>query len=117
MVFLVNQKIMGGESAKDWDLEYLLNSFFNVIVSLIDELIDIITKKLLEFVMEKIADLLSAAARLLLLEQIEYYSRLMSQMIKACMFKLPNNPNLASTLDYVDYADIDPNSEAPAKEC
>jgi uncharacterized protein YrzB (UPF0473 family) len=117
MVFLVNQKIMGGENAKDWDLEYLLDAFLNVIMALVDELLEIIIQKLLEFVMEKIQDLLLAAARLLLLEQVEYYARLMAQMLKACMFKLPNNPNLASTLDYVDYADIDPNSEAPAKEC
>ena len=67
--------------------------------------------------MEKLQELLAAAAKLLLLEQLEYYTRLMAQMIKACAFRLPKNPNLASTLDYVDYADIDPNESTLAKEC
>ena len=117
MVFYVNQKIMGENNIKNWDLQYLLDAFIGIIQAIINELLEIIVQKLLQFVMEKLQELLAAAAKLLLLEQLEYYTRLMAQMIKACAFRLPKNPNLASTLDYVDYADIDPNESTLAKEC
>ena len=41
----------------------------------------------------------------------------MQQLFDACWWELPSNPNLATTLDNVDYADIDTNGEAPIKEC
>jgi hypothetical protein len=118
LVFLVNKKLMGEASGK-WDVEYLLDAFFNIIVAMVNEAIDMLVKKLLDFVMEKIKELLEAAAKLLLWEYVEFYARLLSQMIKACSFRLPNNPNLASTLDNVNYADIEPLSEdsMPISEC
>jgi hypothetical protein len=117
MVFYVNQKIMGGDDKKSWNIEYLIDAFLNVIMSLISELIEIILFKLLEYAKDKLKYLFEETAKLLLLEQVEFYYRLLSQMIKACSFRLPNNPNLASTLDNVDYADIDPNDNPLPKEC
>lgn len=117
LVFLVNQKIMGEEGMKNMDLEKIIQAFLDIIMSMISELIDMILKKLLEYVMEKVRELLEAAAKLLALEQIEYYVRLLRQMLENCAFALPSNPNLASTLDVVDYADIDPNDKPITNEC
>ena len=118
MVFYVNQKIMGDGDKKSWNIEYLIDAFLNVIMSLISELIEIILFKLLEYAKEKLKYLFEETAKLLLLEQVEFYYRLLSQMIKASsLFRLPNNPNLASTLDNVDYADIDPNDNPLPKDC
>lgn len=117
MVFVVNQKIMGGESLGNLDLEKILEAFLGIIMSMINEIIDMILKKILEYVLEKIADLLEAASKILLLEKVDYYSRLMRLMLEACAFSLPSNPNLASTLDVVDYADIDENDKPITNEC
>jgi hypothetical protein len=118
MVFYVNQEIMGSDGIKNWDLEYLLEAFIEIIQAIVNELLEIIIQKLMEFVMEKLKELLAAAVKLLLMEQLEYYARLMAQMIKACSFRLPSNPNLASTLDVVDYADIDPiENDQPLDKC
>lgn len=117
MVFIINQKIMGTEGLENLDLEKLLDAFLGIIMGLINELIDIIIKKLLEFVMEKVEMLLEAAAKLLTLEQVDYYVRLLRQMLEQCAFALPQNPNLASTLDNVNYADIDENDKPITNEC
>ena len=117
MVLAINQKIMGEDMPKDITMEKMLESFLNIIVAMINEIIDMILKKLLEVVLEKVKMLLEAAKKILIFEQVEYYVRLMSKMIQACMFKLPNNPNLVSTLDNVDYADIDINDTPITNEC
>ncbi len=117
MVFAINQKIMGEEMPKDINFEKLLETFIGVIISMIDEIINMLLKKLLDFVLEKVKLLLAAAAKLLLLEQVEYYMRLLRQMIENCAFKLPKSKLLNSTLDDVDYADIDANDTPVTNEC
>lgn len=116
-IFAINKKIMGDDGPKNWSLEYILKAFENIIMGLVNEIVDMLLQELLTYVMKKIKELLEGIAKILLLEQIEFYTRLMSQMLKACSFKLPKNPNLASTLDYVDYADIDENDKVVTNEC
>ena len=81
------------------------------------EIIDMLIKKLLDFVLEKVKELLAAAMELLVLEQVEYYMKLLRQMLENCAFALPKRPNLATTLDNVDYADIDANDTPVTNEC
>lgn len=117
LVFAVNQKIMGEEMPKNLNIEKLLESFLDIIIAMVSEIIEMIIKKLLDFVMEKVKSLLSAAAKILLLEQLNYYTSLIRQMLENCAFSLPKNPNLVSTLDNVDYADIDANDKPITNEC
>ena len=117
MVFAINQKIMGEEMPKDINFEKLLQAFLDIIISMISEIINMILKKLLDFVLEKVKLLLAAAVKLLMLEQIEYYTRLLRQMLENCAFRLPKRPLLDSTLDNVDYADIDKNDKPIENNC
>ena len=116
LVLLINQKMMG-EDDGDWSIEGILKQFKNIIMSLIEQIRDMILQKLLDFIMDKIQELIAAAMNLLLMEQVEYYSRLISQLLRACRFSLGKNPDLPSTLDYVDYADIEPNDKPITNEC
>ena len=117
LIFAINKKIMGEDGPKKWSIEYILNAFENIIMGLVNEIVDMILQELLNYVMDKIKDLLEGIAKILLLEQIEFYTKLMSSMLKACSFRLPKNPNLASTIDNVDYADIDENDKLVTNEC
>ena len=117
LILLINQKMIGEEGPSEWRLEDIINAFLNVIMSMISQLIEMLIQRLLEFVMELLRDLLAAGARILMLEQIEYYMRLMDAMLKACRFTLPKNPDLVSTLDNVNYADIDINDQPITNEC
>lgn len=117
LILVINQQIMGEEMIKDMTLEKCLDAFFDVIISMIDEIIDMLIKKLLDFVLEKVKELLSSAVEILLLEQVEYYMRLLRQMLEYCAFALPKNSNMVSTLDNVNYADIDVNDKPITNEC
>lgn len=117
LILTINQEIMGKGMPKDLDLEKLLNALMNIIYAMITEIVEMIIKKLLDFVMEKVKQLLAGAIQILLLEKFNYYTSLIRQMIENCAFALPRNPNLSSTLDVVDYADIDPNNRPITNEC
>ena len=54
---------------------------------------------------------------MLALEQIEYYTRILRGLLKACAFKFPKRKLLDSQLDNVDYADIDPIELPKSNEC
>ncbi len=117
LILLINKKMMGEESPKKWSIEDILRTFGDIITNIVSQIHDMILKELMEFVMKKIEDVLGGIVKILTMEQIEYYARLMSLMLKACSFKLPKNPNLASSLDNVDYADIDENDKPVTNEC
>ena len=117
MVLMINKKIMGEELPKKISFEDILRTFNEMIIKLVIQINDLILSLLLEYVEEKIKKVLFDVGEILLLEQIEYYSRLMSLVLKACSFKLPKNPNLASNLDIVEYADIDENDKPVTNEC
>lgn len=116
-VLAINKKIMGeGKPSTKIDIKYYLEQFWNVIESVVREIVEIILNKITEFVTKKIKELLEKAAKILMLEQIEYYSRLIESLIKACTFKF-GSEDLLSRLDNVDYADIDNNMEPITGEC
>lgn len=117
LILLINKKMMGEELPKKWSIEDILKTFSDIITKIVNQIHDMILKELMEFVMKKIEDVLGNVVKILTMEQIEYYTRLMSLALKACSFKLPKNPNLASSLDNVDYADIDENDKLVTNEC
>ena len=57
------------------------------------------------------------AAELLIKEQLEYYSKLMKLLFKACSFKSSRRAALDSELDKVDYADIDEIDKPKESNC
>lgn len=116
-VLAINKKIMGeGKPGTKIDIKYYLEQFWNIIESVAREIVEIILSKITEFVIKKIKELLEKAAKILMLEQIEYYLRLIESLIKACTFKF-GGEDLMSRLDNVDYADIDNNMEPITGEC
>lgn len=117
MILLINKKMMGEELPKKWSIEDILREYQVLVAQIVSEIFDIIISELWKFVNEKISEILANVAKILTLEQVEYYTRLLSLALKACSFKLPKNPNLASNLDYVDYADIDENDKPVTNEC
>jgi hypothetical protein len=76
-----------------------------------------ILRELLRWAKLIVAALIEKLLSLLFTEKVEYYARLMAQLIKACAFRLPRSQPLDSMLDNVDYADID-NADTPqTNEC
>ncbi len=111
MIMEMNNQIMGNDGTKTFNEDFLIEDFLkefgNVIGSFINEIKDLILKHLFNLVEEKIKELLEGVARLLLKEQIEYYTRLMNALLKACRFSRRKSKNIDTELDNVDYADID----------
>ena len=54
---------------------------------------------------------------MLVKEQLDYYSRLMKLLFKACSFKASHRSPLDTKLDVVDYADIDPIDKPKESNC
>ena len=110
MILEMNNQLMGNGGKyifeKDY-FEYFFKEFGNVIKWFIDEIKDLILKRLFELVEDKLKDLLAGVAQLILKEQIEYYTRLMNALLKACRFSRNKSKNIDTILDNVDYADID----------
>lgn len=117
LILLINKKMMGEELPKKWSIDDILREFQVLIMQMVSEIFDLIITELWNYVKEKIGEILANLAKILAMEQIEYYTRLLSLALKACSFKLPKNPNLASNLDYVEYADIDENDKPVTNEC
>ena len=115
MVLLVHKKMMGDDVDKKWSIETILEEFQNIIFGLIGEMVDMLLQHLLDLVLRKMMELMQGVIKLLALEQIEYYTRLMRQILEACSFS-SSNRNLKTMLDKVDYADIDP-IEPKSEQC
>ena len=67
--------------------------------------------------MDIVSEIIEKLSSMLVLEQIDYYTRLMVGLLKACNIRLPKRDNLSSSLDYVDYADIDEIDKPITSEC
>lgn len=133
LVLAINDKIMG----KNWveltennkvevnfeknvlldQYKYLLKMLENIVIGMVNEIVEIILKKLMDFAKEEIKELLSKATQYLVLEQVDYYTRLMKSLVSSCTFKFSGNPLLTSTIDSVEYADIDKNDIPVTNEC
>lgn len=120
LLYEVNRNLMGQfdfDKYKDYDIEYFLKSIEGLLVSIVKELRDIILQKLLEWCLKILMELNLRAAELLIKEQLEYYSKLMKLLFKACSFKSSRRAALDSELDHVDYADIDEIDKPKESNC
>jgi hypothetical protein len=115
LILTINSQMMG--NTVSFNIEDFLKQFQGLIYSLIEQIRDILLQRLMDFVKEKLEKLLNKTVALLTLEQVEYYMRLMSLLLRSCTFSFPKNPNLPTMLDYVDYADIDENEQPINNEC
>ena len=120
LLFEVNRTLMGQyayEKNKDYDIEFFLKTIEGLIVQIVREIRDIILQQLLDWCLKILAELNLKAVELLVKEQLEYYSRLMKLLFKACSFKSSRRAALDSELDKVDYADIDEIDKPKESNC
>lgn len=116
LLFKVNRELLG-DFKYDLSLEEFIESIIGLITGIINEIVDLILRELLNWVMSILKELCEKLAGMLALEQIEYYTRILKGLLKACAFRLPKRKLLDSQLDNVDYADIDPIEVPKSDEC
>jgi hypothetical protein len=126
-LYYINTYIMGSvTNMEEWKKAFSINSldeffakFSNLIISLCKQIIEILIKQLLNFLLEKISPMLKILTMELLLETIRDYKDLIIQLITAygigIPFSLSNTENLV--IDDVRYADIVPILEVPNNDC
>ena len=122
MLFQVNEIIMGGK----WEaftMRDLIKALESVIVSIINEIRDLILQELLKLLHEVLDPLIKMFTTLIINEQVEGYVSAIRSMIEDCpiiWFRLGNKYEEAK-LDTVDYADIDTSvitaGEQPEEKC
>ena len=106
LLFEVNKELLGDRS-KTLSIEEFIKSIEDVIVGIVREIRDLILKEMLDWAMSILQELFNILRDELIKEQLEYYSKLMKLLLKACAFKINHRKPLDSELDNVDYADID----------
>ena len=126
-LYYINTYIMGSvTNIEEWKKAFSINSlddffakFSNLIISSCKQIIDILVKQLLNFLLEKISPMLKILTMELLLETIRDYKDLIIQLITVCGIGIPlslqNTENLV--IDDVRYADIVPILEVPNNDC
>lgn len=126
-LYYINTYIMGSvTNIEEWKEAFSINSldeffakFSNLIISLCKQIIEILIKQLLNFLLEKISPMLKILTMELLLETIRDYKDLIIQLITVCGIGIPlslqNPENLV--IDDVRYADIVPILEVPNNDC
>ena len=126
-LYYINTYIMGSvTNITEWKEAFSINSldeffakFSNLIISSCKQIIEILVKQLLNFLLEKISPMLKILTMELLLETIRDYKDLIIQLITVCgigiPFVLQNTENLV--IDDVRYADIVPILEVPNNDC
>lgn len=122
MLFQVNEIIMGGK----WEaftMRDLIKALESVIVSIINEIRDLILQELLKLLHEVLDPLIKMFTTLIINEQVEGYVSAIRSMIEDCpiiWFRLGNKYE-ETKLDTVDYADIDTSvitaGEQPEEKC
>lgn len=104
----VNQKIMGGTWEK-FTIKDLIKALQTLIVSIIKEVKDLVIQELLKLVLKQLEPIIQMLGSILVREQLENYSDTIMEIIRNCptiWFKFSNRLE-DTTLDTVDYADID----------
>lgn len=126
-LYYINTYIMGSvTNITEWKEAFSINSldeffakFSNLIISSCKQIIEILVKQLLNFLLEKISPMLKILTMELLLETIRDYKDLIIQLITVCGIGIPlslqNTENLV--IDDVRYADIVPILEVPNNDC
>lgn len=122
MLFQINEIIMGGK----WEaftMRDLIKALESVIVSIINEIRDLILQELLKLLHEVLDPLIKMFTTLIINEQVEGYVSAIRSMIEDCpiiWFRLGNKYE-ETKLDTVDYADIDTSvitaGEQPEEKC
>ena len=122
MLLQVNEVIMGGKW-KAFTMEDLLKALESVIISIINEIRDLILQELLKLLHEVLDPLIKMFTALVINEQVEGYVSAIRSMIEDCpilWFRFGNEYE-DTKLDTVDYADIDTSGiiagEKPEEKC
>jgi hypothetical protein len=108
MLLEVNQRLMGGTWEK-FTVEDLIKAMSGVINAMVKELRDLLIQELLKLLMKQLQPIIELLGSILIRERLEDYAEVLENIIKNCpvvWFRL-GNQNLETTLDTVDYADID----------
>ena len=108
MLLEVNETLMGGKWKK-FDVKDLLMAMRSIIVAIVNEIRDLILQELQKLAMELLKPIIEFLTSAIAREQIENYVDTINQLIRDCpfiWFKF-GNELLNTTLDTVDYADID----------
>ena len=106
LILMVNQKIVGNTNFSYVDP---LKMMRQIITSLVKEVRDLVVQELLKLVMEQLEPIIQMMSSALVLEQMNDYADIINDIIKNCpsiWFKFKNKLQ-DTTLDNVDYADID----------
>ena len=113
MLILINLKIMG-EGPK-FNLDGFIQKYVDLIIALIKEIRDHIIQLIYDFLMEILKGFAEEIAKLMVIEQAEYYIRLIRRMIACFRF---SGGNIGWNMDNVDYADIvNDEEQTPPEEC
>lgn len=110
LLYAINSYFMGDASDGDFskiNVKNLLKGLNNLIISIVKQVLDILIKELLLYLLTELKDLLNALLRKILFERIEYYIEIIRRLLALIdmfynAFKRDNN----SIIDNVDYADI-----------
>ena len=106
LILMVNQKIVGNSNFSFADITKMIRQ---IITSLVKEVRDLVVQELLKLVMEQLEPIIQMMSSALVLEQMNDYADIINDIIKNCpsiWFKFKNKLQ-DTTLDNVDYADID----------
>ena len=116
LLFEINKQLMGGHD-ENLTIEDLLESLSGLITEIVVEIRDLILNELMNWAMSILSDLIEKLSSMLVLEQLEYYTKLMKGLLQACNFRINRGTTLDSMLDNVDYADIDPIEQPITESC
>lgn len=122
MLLQVNEVIMGGKW-RAFTMEDLLKALESVIISVINEIRDLILQELLKLLNKVLSPLIAMFTAMVINEQVEGYVSAIRSMMEDCpilWFRFGNEYE-NTKLDTVDYADIDTSQiipgEKPEKKC
>ena len=108
VLYAINSEIMGDVAdISEW--ENFIKNFDNVIKNIVVSIKDIIVKELYNFMMEQLKPLLELLISKLALETVKYYKELIEDLIKNCIPMLQFGNGGDTTIDNVNYADIERN--------
>ena len=119
MVLQVNNYIMrknNGELDFTIDFISLMRALIGVIYNIVKEIVEKFLQDLLEFMLAKLRSIIAAFATGLIKEQLDYWLKLITQIILACGFRIRNYNDAG--IDNVMYADIaETNQQPKTSEC
>lgn len=119
ILFEINKQMYGDDSEYD-SAESFLKAIVGTIVDIVKQIKGMVMEQLTDFLISLLQPLFSQLNSLLLKEYYDYYRSLMKDLINECSFSLSfgGQNDSATSLDKVDYADIDEiNKEPIIKEC